>query len=181
VRRVLVLAAAARSLARDWTASLYHDQLCPTSHRSGSRPRSDGLSTLWRREVLRMMRSWLWKMRGPQACSLLYVNLPNGGTSKLSVDRGMSTSTLGDRGSALRRSDARACQCWSRREASVKHFEPETLAKLRAVFDDACTRLPHSQQSSNNKSAMAERILKLSNAGERDPVRLRDAALLRIV
>jgi hypothetical protein len=63
----------------------------------------------------------------------------------------------------------------------VKHFEPETLAKLRAVFDDACTRLPHSQQSSNNKSAMAERILKLSNAGERDPVCLRDAALLRIV
>jgi hypothetical protein len=64
--------------------------------------------------------------------------------------------------------------------ATMNHFVPATLLELRTVFDDACAILPVSQQSSDRKSAMAERILKLAAKGERDPRRLRDAALTRI-
>jgi hypothetical protein len=62
----------------------------------------------------------------------------------------------------------------------MNHFDPETLLELRAVFDDVCAMLPAAQQSSDQKSAIAERILKLAAQGERDPHRLRDGALTRI-
>lgn len=62
----------------------------------------------------------------------------------------------------------------------MNHFDPATLLELRAVFDDACAMLPTSQQSSDQKAAIAERILKLAAEGERDPHRLRDAALTRL-
>jgi hypothetical protein len=62
----------------------------------------------------------------------------------------------------------------------MDHFDPATLRELRAVFDDACAMLPPSQQSSEQKCALAQRILMLAAKGERDPRRLRDAALTRM-
>jgi hypothetical protein len=62
----------------------------------------------------------------------------------------------------------------------VKYLEPAILAELRAVFDDVCGMLPQSHETQIQKSAIAERILKLAAQGERDPLRLRQAALLRM-
>jgi hypothetical protein len=62
----------------------------------------------------------------------------------------------------------------------MPHFDPETLTELRNVFDEVCAKLPASRQTLEHKAVLAEQILKLAADGERDPVRLRDAALLSI-
>jgi len=59
-----------------------------------------------------------------------------------------------------------------------KAFDPETLSMLKRVFDQAITALPPGQQTPERKSLMASRLLRLAAGGERDPVRLRTAALL---
>jgi hypothetical protein len=61
----------------------------------------------------------------------------------------------------------------------VGAFDPETLAVLRAVFDEACLALPAGQHTPSMRSTLAERILKKAGEGERDPMRLRAYALLQ--
>ena len=56
-------------------------------------------------------------------------------------------------------------------------FDPETVALLRATLDDAWSRLRAEQRATISQSILAERILKLAAEGERNPKRLRDAAL----
>jgi hypothetical protein len=56
-------------------------------------------------------------------------------------------------------------------------FDPETVTALREILDDAWTCLPPETQATIQKTALAERILKLAGKGERDRKRLRDAAL----
>ena len=58
-----------------------------------------------------------------------------------------------------------------------KSFDPETVTLLREILDDAWASLPAEQQSTMQKTALAERMLKSVAQGERDPERLRDAAL----
>jgi hypothetical protein len=60
-------------------------------------------------------------------------------------------------------------------------FDPETLAILKTVFDEACARLSADQRTANMRSAVAERILKLAAKGERDRGRLLAYALLDFV
>jgi hypothetical protein len=60
-------------------------------------------------------------------------------------------------------------------------FDPETLAVLRGVFDDACLALGPGQHAPGVRSKLAERILKLAGEGELDPVRLRTYALMDVV
>jgi hypothetical protein len=55
-------------------------------------------------------------------------------------------------------------------------FDPETVAMLRDVLDDAWSRLP-AGQTNVTRSLLAERILKAARNGERDPVRLRTGAI----
>jgi len=57
------------------------------------------------------------------------------------------------------------------------HFDPETVATLRQVLDDAWGSLSPEMQAVMPKIALAERILKSAAKGERDRERLRDAAL----
>jgi hypothetical protein len=57
------------------------------------------------------------------------------------------------------------------------HFDPETLATLREVLDDAWGSLSPRMQALTQKTMLAERILKSAAQGERDRKRLRDAAL----
>lgn len=57
-------------------------------------------------------------------------------------------------------------------------YDPETLDLLRSVLDDAWARIPPQQRCGTSKSDIAVRILKLAAHGERDPVRLKTAALL---
>jgi hypothetical protein len=60
-------------------------------------------------------------------------------------------------------------------------FDPETLAVLRSVFDEACLALPPGQHTPSMRSKLANRILKRASEGESDPVRLRAYALMDIV
>jgi hypothetical protein len=56
-------------------------------------------------------------------------------------------------------------------------FDPETVTLLREILDNAWASLPPEQQATMQKTALAERMLKSVAQGERDPGRLRDAAL----
>ena len=56
------------------------------------------------------------------------------------------------------------------------HFDPETVATLREVLDDAWGSLSPEMQVLMPKTTMAERILKSAAKGERDRERLRNAA-----
>jgi hypothetical protein len=60
-------------------------------------------------------------------------------------------------------------------------FDPETIALLRAVLDEAWDSLNAQEHTQSSKSLLAERILHLAATGERDPVRLRVAALTEVV
>jgi hypothetical protein len=60
------------------------------------------------------------------------------------------------------------------------YFDPETVALLRATLDEAWAALPPRQQATISRTALAEGILKCAAQGERDPDRLREAALTMI-
>jgi hypothetical protein len=58
------------------------------------------------------------------------------------------------------------------------YFDLETVALLRETPDDAWASLRSEHQATMLKTTLAERILKSAAQGERDPARLRDAALM---
>ena len=60
-------------------------------------------------------------------------------------------------------------------------FDPETIALLRAVLDEAWDSLHAEEREQSSKSLLAQRILHLAATGERDPIRLRVAALAEVV
>ena len=60
-------------------------------------------------------------------------------------------------------------------------FDPETITLLRAVLDGAWNSLNAQEQAQSSKTLLAERMLRLAATGERDPVRLRVAAVTEIV
>ena len=57
-------------------------------------------------------------------------------------------------------------------------LEPETIAAMSEAFEAACKQLDDTGQPELVLEVIAERILGAARAGERDPVRLRAAALL---
>ena len=61
-------------------------------------------------------------------------------------------------------------------DSRVVFFDPETIAILKGVLDDAWSLLPPGQ-TNLTRSLIAERILKAARDGERDPVRLRARAI----
>jgi hypothetical protein len=60
-------------------------------------------------------------------------------------------------------------------------YDPETVALLKAVLEDAWASLPHAQRTASSKSELAVRILQRASQGERDPIRLKAAATVRII
>jgi hypothetical protein len=56
-------------------------------------------------------------------------------------------------------------------------FDPETVSLLSAVVDQAIAALPPHGRSQEQKTILASKLLSAASAGERDPVRLRAAAL----
>ena len=60
------------------------------------------------------------------------------------------------------------------------NFDPETVSLMRAALDDAFSKLPVALRSGAVKSKLAVRILERAARGERDPIRLRTAALLDV-
>jgi hypothetical protein len=57
-------------------------------------------------------------------------------------------------------------------------YDPETIVFLRTILEEAWVTLPPARRAQMPKSEMAERILRRAAQGERDPTRLRAAALL---
>jgi hypothetical protein len=60
-------------------------------------------------------------------------------------------------------------------------FQPELLELMRAVLDDAAAMLPEAKRTSAMKAEIASHILECAAKGERDPIVLRQAALLAVV
>jgi len=58
-------------------------------------------------------------------------------------------------------------------------FDPETLAILEGVFDEAWVSIQAQWNGNITRAALAERILNLAVKGERNPARLLDGALSR--
>jgi hypothetical protein len=58
------------------------------------------------------------------------------------------------------------------------YFDLKTVALLRETLDDAWACLPPERQARISRTLLAEGILKSAAKGERDPERLREAALL---
>ena len=60
------------------------------------------------------------------------------------------------------------------------YFDAETVSLLRATLDDAWGSLRPEQRAITSQSILAEGMLKLAAEGERNPGRLRDAALMAV-
>jgi hypothetical protein len=56
-------------------------------------------------------------------------------------------------------------------------FEPEAIAAMSSAFESACKELGETSQFEAVRSLIAGRIIAAASSGERDPVRLRTAAL----
>jgi hypothetical protein len=56
-------------------------------------------------------------------------------------------------------------------------FDPEALAAMSEAFESACSELDEARQPKVAPEVIAGRIIAAARAGERDPVRLRAAAL----
>jgi hypothetical protein len=59
-------------------------------------------------------------------------------------------------------------------------FDPKTITLLKEVLSEAEGALPVQQRSSEVRVKLATRILKAAAEGERDRVRLREAALVAV-
>jgi hypothetical protein len=57
-------------------------------------------------------------------------------------------------------------------------YQPEELALMRTVLEEAVTILPPHRRTPAMKTKLANRILACAAKGERDPIQLRIAALL---
>jgi hypothetical protein len=65
--------------------------------------------------------------------------------------------------------------------ADFGSFDPEAVALLRQVLEEAWERLTPEQRARTSKSEVALRVLRLARRGERDPIRLRAGAITGIV
>jgi hypothetical protein len=60
-------------------------------------------------------------------------------------------------------------------------YQPEDIALMKTVLEEAATILPAHRRTSAMKTKLAARILASAAKGERDPVQLRIAALVEAV
>jgi len=60
-------------------------------------------------------------------------------------------------------------------------YQPELITLMRAVLDEAAATLPEWKRTSTMMAEMASQILACAAKGERDPNKLRDAAMSAVV
>jgi hypothetical protein len=60
-------------------------------------------------------------------------------------------------------------------------FQPELIQLMKSVLDDATATLPEAKRTSTMKAEIASQILACAAKGERDPIALRNSALLAVV
>jgi hypothetical protein len=63
------------------------------------------------------------------------------------------------------------------REITLNIFAPEEIVRLKAVLNEVVLALPKQQRSCGIQASVAEQLLKLAAAGEKDPMRLKERAL----
>ena len=66
------------------------------------------------------------------------------------------------------------------REITLNVFGPEEIVRLKAVLSEVVLALPKQQRSCEIQASLAEQLLKLAAGGEKDPIRLRERALLTL-
>jgi hypothetical protein len=59
-------------------------------------------------------------------------------------------------------------------------FDPEAVKTLVAAFDDACAALNVTDRADPRAMTVAKKIIEHARRGERDPIRLREAALTEL-
>jgi hypothetical protein len=64
---------------------------------------------------------------------------------------------------------------------TTQAFDPDTIRTLGQAFDMACALLGRTPQPTAVREAIAKNILEAAKAGERDPVRLREAGLAALI
>lgn len=66
------------------------------------------------------------------------------------------------------------------REVRLNIFPPEEIVRLKAVLNEVVLALPKQHRSSEMQASVAEQLLKLAAGGEKDPVRLKECAMLTL-
>ena len=56
-------------------------------------------------------------------------------------------------------------------------FDPKAIAAMTEAFDAACEKLSDTDQPEVTREVIAGRIIAAAKLGERDPIRLQEAAL----
>ena len=60
-------------------------------------------------------------------------------------------------------------------------FQPELIELMKSVLEDATAMLPEADRTSATKAEIASHILARAAKGERDPIALKNSALLAVV
>lgn len=66
------------------------------------------------------------------------------------------------------------------REITLNVLGPEEIVRLKAVLSEVVFALPKQHRSCAIQASVAEHLLKLAAGGEKDPIRLRERALLTL-
>ena len=66
------------------------------------------------------------------------------------------------------------------REISLNILDPEEIVRLKAVLNEVVLALPKQHRSCEMQASVAEQLLKLAAGGEKDPIKLRERALLTL-
>jgi len=66
------------------------------------------------------------------------------------------------------------------REITLNIFGLEEIVRLKAVLDEVVLALPEQQRSCEVQASVAEQILRFAASGEKDPIRLKERALLTL-
>jgi hypothetical protein len=60
-------------------------------------------------------------------------------------------------------------------------YQPELIQLMKSVLEDATAMLPEAKRTSTMKAEIASQILACAAKGERDPIALKNSALLAVV
>jgi hypothetical protein len=65
-------------------------------------------------------------------------------------------------------------------ELALNIFDPKEIVRLKAVLNEVVLSLPKQQRSCEMQASVAEQLLKLAADCEKDPIRLKERALLAL-
>ena len=65
-------------------------------------------------------------------------------------------------------------------ELALNIFDPKEIVRLKAVLNEVVLSFPKQQCSCEMQASVAEQLLKLAAGGEKDPIRLKERALLAL-